>query len=248
MHTRIRKVRKAKGLTLQEVAARCTPPTTAQTIGRLETGARTVSVSWLTRIARALDVDPSELVNLPDRPDVPVAAVLGAGGVERPRRAMVLVPPRAHPDLIGLTVEVAQGEYRAGDEVWLTRLEPESFALGLNKDILAPLPVYSGSEQGQKARDEAETASASIVLNGHGSGGGKGSSSSGSANGSGSISSGNSNGSGVSSTSGSGLVFGRLVSATPSELQVVPLAWGSQPICLPAPDWIATVSVLMRKL
>lgn len=141
MQTRIREVRKAKGLTLQEVASRCTPPTTAQTIGRLETGTRTVSMGWLNRIARALDVDPSELVHLPDRPEVPVGAVLGASGVERPRRATVLTPPRMLPDLIGLTVEVSQGDYRAGDEVWLTRLAPPDYARCLNRDVLVPLPA-----------------------------------------------------------------------------------------------------------
>ncbi|RYD56142.1 MAG: XRE family transcriptional regulator, partial [Sphingomonadales bacterium] len=38
MITAIREVRRAKGLTLEDVAQRCSPPTTAQTIGRLETG------------------------------------------------------------------------------------------------------------------------------------------------------------------------------------------------------------------
>ena len=56
MITRIREVRKAKALTLDDVAQRCSPPTTAQTIGRLETGTRTVSVGWLNRIAAALGV------------------------------------------------------------------------------------------------------------------------------------------------------------------------------------------------
>src|SRR3546814_10606454 len=60
MITRIREVRKAKGLTLEQVGALCVPPTTAQTIGRLETGTRTVSVNWLNRIARALGVARSE--------------------------------------------------------------------------------------------------------------------------------------------------------------------------------------------
>ncbi|MFN3800012.1 MAG: XRE family transcriptional regulator, partial [Sphingobium yanoikuyae] len=40
MITRIREVRKAKGLTLEQVGLLCVPPTTAQTIGRLETGTR----------------------------------------------------------------------------------------------------------------------------------------------------------------------------------------------------------------
>ena len=46
MLSRIRDVRRAKGLTLADVAERCKPPTTAQTIGRLETGTR-VSVAGL---------------------------------------------------------------------------------------------------------------------------------------------------------------------------------------------------------
>ena len=65
MITRIRDVRRAKKLTLQDVAARCDPPTTPQTIGRLETGTRTVSVGWLNRIARALGVEDADLVTLP---------------------------------------------------------------------------------------------------------------------------------------------------------------------------------------
>ena len=65
MITCIREVRRASGLTLQDVASRCAPPTTPQTIGRLETGMRTVSVGWLNRIAKALDVAASDLVRLP---------------------------------------------------------------------------------------------------------------------------------------------------------------------------------------
>jgi len=62
MITRIREVRKAKKLTLENVAARCDPPTTAQTIGRLETGTRTVSVGWLNRMSATLGVDAGERV------------------------------------------------------------------------------------------------------------------------------------------------------------------------------------------
>jgi transcriptional regulator with XRE-family HTH domain len=65
MITRIREVRRAQGLTLLDVAERCAPPTTAQTIGRLETGTRTVSVGWLNRIAAALKVSAGDLVEMP---------------------------------------------------------------------------------------------------------------------------------------------------------------------------------------
>ncbi len=59
---RIRDIRKQKGMTLAEVAAACDPPTTAQTIGRLETGMRNLSLVWMNRIAAALGVDPELLV------------------------------------------------------------------------------------------------------------------------------------------------------------------------------------------
>jgi transcriptional regulator with XRE-family HTH domain len=138
MITRIRDVRRAKRLTLQEVAARCEPPTTAQTIGRLETGLRTVSVGWLNRIAKSLGVEPSELVTLPDRADVPVAAVLRADGVTAPAKPAVLLPPAPSPAMVGLKVEVTQGDYRAGDQLWLERLDPADYATALNRDVLVP--------------------------------------------------------------------------------------------------------------
>ena len=62
MINRIRDIRKQKGMTLADVAARCTPPTTAQTIGRLETGMRNLSLVWMNRIAAALEVEPEVLV------------------------------------------------------------------------------------------------------------------------------------------------------------------------------------------
>ena len=67
MITRIREVRRARGMTLDDVARQCEPPTTPQTIGRLETGTRTVSVGWLNRIAKALRVEAQDLVEGTDR-------------------------------------------------------------------------------------------------------------------------------------------------------------------------------------
>ena len=55
MINRIRDVRKHKRMTLADVAARCLPPTTAQTIGRLETGMRNLSLDWMNKIAAAAD-------------------------------------------------------------------------------------------------------------------------------------------------------------------------------------------------
>lgn len=141
MITAIREVRRAKGLTLEEVAARCEPPTTAQTIGRLEMGTRTVSVAWLNRIAKALGVDASDLVKLPDRPELAVAALIGPDGAHAPRKTAVVLPPHAEPALIAVIAEASVGDYRAGDEIWCERLAPEAFAAALNRDVLVPRPA-----------------------------------------------------------------------------------------------------------
>ena len=141
MISRIRDVRKARGLTLAEVAERCDPPTTAQTIGRLETGTRTVSVGWLNRIAAALGVEAADLVQLPDTVDLPVAAILGAHGAIAPRQPSVATPPRPEAGALALIVEAGAGDYRAGDTVWLDRIAPEHFGRALNRDVLLPRPA-----------------------------------------------------------------------------------------------------------
>jgi transcriptional regulator with XRE-family HTH domain len=142
MITRIRDVRRAKKLTLQDVADRCDPPTTPQTIGRLETGTRTVSVGWLNRIARALGVESADLVEFAEREDdVPLAAVLGHEGARAPRRAGVVLPPRPEPETIAVAVESGIGDYRSGDEIWCLRLAPERFGRAINRDVLVPRPA-----------------------------------------------------------------------------------------------------------
>jgi transcriptional regulator with XRE-family HTH domain len=141
MITRIRDVRRAKKLTLQDVADRCVPPTTPQTIGRLETGARTVSLAWLNRIADALGVESTDLVEFTDREDdVPLAAEIGDDGAHAPRRAGVVLPPRPEAGTMAVAVRSSVGEYRCGDEIWCLRLEPEAFGRALNRDVLVPRP------------------------------------------------------------------------------------------------------------
>lgn len=141
MITCIRDVRRAKKMTLQDVADRCSPPTTPQTIGRLETGTRTVSVGWLNRIADALGVDAADLVKLPDREDIPVAAVLMGDGAHAPRREGVAIAPRPEAGLVAVTVGASVGDYRSGDDIWCRRLAPEEFGQALNRDLLLPRPA-----------------------------------------------------------------------------------------------------------
>ena len=142
MITRIREVRRARGMTLDEVAKACDPPTTPQTIGRLETGTRTVSVGWLNRIAAALEVDASDLVAAGgDRAELPVAAILGAGGATAPRKTSIVVPPRPKGEQSALLVSASVGDYRAGDEIWCDMLQAEDYGRALNRDVLVPRPA-----------------------------------------------------------------------------------------------------------
>ncbi len=141
MLSRIRDVRRAKGLTLLDVAERCTPPTTAQTVGRLETGMRTLSLDWLNRIAAALGVDSSELVQLPDQAELPVAAILGADGAHAPVKPEIMLVPNIGGQMVGLRITASIGEYRRGDEVWLEQMAPEQFSEALNLDVLVPRPA-----------------------------------------------------------------------------------------------------------
>ena len=140
MITRIREVRRARKLTLQQVAERCSPPTTPQTIGRLETGARTVSVGWLNRIAKALGVEAGDLVRSPEKEDVPIVALIGAQGAHAPRHDSVSAPARPGEDMVAVQVESGVGDYRSGDEIWCERLSPDSFGRAVNRDLLVPRP------------------------------------------------------------------------------------------------------------
>ena len=141
MITRIREVRKAKRMTLDDVARACTPPTTPQTIGRLETGTRTVSIGWLNRIATALGVEAADLVDHPEREDLEVVAVLGPTGATAPKRSARILSPSPGADQIAITVTASHGDYRDGDEIWCDRLSPEDFSRALNRDVLVPRPA-----------------------------------------------------------------------------------------------------------
>lgn len=140
MITRIREVRKAKRMTLDDVARACSPPTTPQTIGRLETGMRTVSIGWLNRIAAALGVSATDLVDHPASEQLEVLALLASDSASAPRKAQVVLPPRPEPKQVALLVISSIGDYRSGDEIWCDRLDPDAFGRALNRDVLVPRP------------------------------------------------------------------------------------------------------------
>lgn len=145
MINRIRDIRKQKGLTLADVAARCSPATTAQTIGRLETGMRNLSLGWMNRIAAALGVEP-ELLLRSEETDQPrlIARITesGAEALASPRDAILPIALGGADGnggpLVAMAVETSAGEYRAGDQLWLRQHEAEDFARLLNRDVLAP--------------------------------------------------------------------------------------------------------------
>ena len=136
----IRSVRRAKGLTLEEVGQRCVPPTTAQTIGRLETGTRTLSLGWMNRIAAALGVDAAELVQLPQDAQLTITALLGAEGALAPTRVEQALTARPGEDMVAVRVTSSIGDYRAGDEIWCRRIEGDWGSV-LNRDLLVPRPA-----------------------------------------------------------------------------------------------------------
>lgn len=145
MLNRIRDIRKAKGMTLADLAAACEPPTTAQTIGRLETGMRQLSLRWMDKIAAALEVDPASLMRADSTDSAQIVAELAAGGAQAlssPREALLpsdLAAADGPPALV-MAVSESVGEYRPGDLVWLRQLAPDAAQSAINRDCLLPRP------------------------------------------------------------------------------------------------------------
>lgn len=144
MINRIREIRKAKGLTLADLAAACDPPTTAQTIGRLETGMRTLSINWMDRIGAALGIDPETLVRSEQQPHPQVIAELNLGdasALPKPRDTVMpheLAQGGDSGPMVVIEVTASVSEYRPGDLIWLRRVDPNDAASIINRDCLVP--------------------------------------------------------------------------------------------------------------
>ena len=138
---RIRDIRKQKGLTLADLAEACTPPTTPQTVGRLETGMRNLSLKWMERIAAALEVDPEMLVRSEKAGHPQVVAALAKTGPEAlatPQDAILATDLGGDGSLMVLDIAYPHGEYRPGDQLWLRQLNPDEAARAINRDVLVP--------------------------------------------------------------------------------------------------------------
>ena len=144
MINRIRDIRKQKGWTLAELAEACDPPTTAQTVGRLETGMRNLSLKWMDRIADALGVDPELLVRSEKAGHPQIVATLAQSGAEAlsdTRDAILATDLGGAEDagaLMVLTVDYPHGEYRPGDQLWLRQIDPTDATRAINRDVLVP--------------------------------------------------------------------------------------------------------------
>jgi len=75
MQTRIRKLRKTRGWTLQQLADQI--GTTPQTVQRLETANMTVSMDWLEKFANAFNVSPVDLMEESSTKDVECIGEIG---------------------------------------------------------------------------------------------------------------------------------------------------------------------------
>lgn len=141
MINRIRDIRRSKNMTLADVAERCKPPTTAQTIGRLETGTRQLSLTWMNRIAAALEVEAELLVRGEEAEAPRYVARLTADGAEAlstPREAILPTALGGEGALVVMTVEHSAGPYRAGDQLWLRQHGPDEAGRLINRDVLVP--------------------------------------------------------------------------------------------------------------
>lgn len=78
MQTRIREFRKLRGMTLKELAEKIS--TTPQTVQRLETANMTVSTDWLEKIARALLVEPADLLGARSSREIQLIGRIGEQG------------------------------------------------------------------------------------------------------------------------------------------------------------------------
>ncbi len=137
IRSRIREIRRSKRMTLQQVAEKA--GTTAQTIGRLETGMRTLSINWVRRIAEALDADPSELLSLPGGGDIIVSGEIDGAGVARPKDVGTIALRLAARQPAAFRIKENMGQYRVGDTIVFDRRERADLKTSAGRECLVTL-------------------------------------------------------------------------------------------------------------
>ncbi|HRK18867.1 MAG TPA: helix-turn-helix transcriptional regulator [Hyphomicrobiaceae bacterium] len=138
MKTRIREVRKTRGLTLQQLAEKV--GTTAQTIQRLETGNMTISLVWLEKISHALDLSISDLLAGDSSQRIEVVGMLGADGrvLPTPNGAsdghVVLGVSGIEP--VAVRVHAPFGRHEAGTVLFGAKLSGDSVGQAHGRDCI----------------------------------------------------------------------------------------------------------------
>ncbi len=138
MKTHIRRLRRLRGWTLQELADRV--GTTAQTVQRLETANMTVSTEWLEKFAAAFGVGAAELLDDERTRRVEFLGLLGRDAILADRadpKADPFVPldiPAERPVAARLANGV--GRYAGGSVVIANKLTGTDIANILGKDAL----------------------------------------------------------------------------------------------------------------
>jgi transcriptional regulator with XRE-family HTH domain len=152
VRTRLRSLRNTLGLSLDELAARTN--LSPSTISRVETGKRTISLDILLPLARALQVDFDELLDVRSDDDVVIRPIPNSSGertswmLSRPTASTIAVKMRIEPTrktrelrvhpghdwffVITGQVRLSLGEreiiVQAGESAEFTTMTPHAFA------------------------------------------------------------------------------------------------------------------------
>lgn len=140
VRTRIRHYRKLRNLTQTDLARLI--GTTAATVSRLETADMTISMDWLQKLAEALRVQVTDLIDSPHSNRVPCVGRVGRGGAfdrsaARDDDSVALDAPARDP--IALRVGENLGAYCAGDVLIADRMPPEHAEHALGRDCVVEI-------------------------------------------------------------------------------------------------------------
>jgi transcriptional regulator with XRE-family HTH domain len=141
MRTRIREFRKARDMTLKQLADMI--GTTPQTVQRLETGTMTVSMEWLEKIAEAFGIGPAYLIGRSNGGQIPFLGSIGAQGYLHAAKSDSLeyfrfdVPA---DDPVAARFEIALGNFEAGTVLIGNRLRGADMQNAHGLDCIVGLP------------------------------------------------------------------------------------------------------------
>ena len=142
MQTRIRKLRKTRGWTLQQLADQI--GTTPQTVQRLETANMTVSMDWLEKFANAFNVSPVDLMEESSPKDIECIGEIGRDAVlENPlsgfseQTFLSFDIPASHPVAVRVTQPV--GSFLPGTVLVADRIARPHWQSAIGWDCLVAI-------------------------------------------------------------------------------------------------------------